>query len=191
MSPVPSPQENRVTPPRHVPLATGPRCPVPSTHGSRDLSPAPRAIGCTSCPRCPLLPREQGCPEMCFWGCPTCPFKLREQGHIPSDKWHWGHVPCAPSHHPAGSGMFLPRAARATSLLGCRAGSCFQATCHHDTACRVVPSHGTCPPAVRGPDGRGCPARRGPSCGQAGGQRVPAPAPGPHLRPGGSAGVGR
>ncbi|XP_063259991.1 glial fibrillary acidic protein isoform X1 [Prinia subflava] len=38
-------------------------------------------------------------------------------------------------------------------------------------------------------DGRGRPARRGLEGGQAGGQRVPAPAPGPHLRPGGSAGL--
>lgn len=47
------------------------------------------------------------------------------------------------------------------------------------------------PPPVHRPDGRSCPARGGPARGQAGGQRVPAPAPGPHLRPGGPAGFGR
>lgn len=57
--------------------------------------------------------------------------------------------------------------------------------------CHVVTSHGTCPPPVRRPDGRGRPARGGRACGQAGGQRVPAAAPGPHLRPGEPAGFGR
>lgn len=72
-------------------------------------------------------------------------------------------------------------------------------TCHWD---RVPPEEQSsivspcpcpmaCPPPVHRPDGRGCPARGGPACGQAGGQRVPAPAPGPHLRPGGPAGFGR
>lgn len=170
-----------------------------------------RAAGATA------LPWELGCPQdTCLWGCPTCPFLLREQGHVPSATPSACPMCTVPSSHGnrgtspvthgtgdtshvhcpttlQGQGRFsMPRATRAMSLLWSRAGSCPHAMCHRDTSLPrgPIPWH-VCPPPVRRPDGRSRPARRGPARGQAGGQRVPAAAPGPHLRPGGSAGFGR
>lgn len=87
-------------------------------------------------------------------------------------------------------GMFL---LGAMSLLWSRAGLCSHTVCHQNTSlpCVPIPWHTWSPVPVCRSDGRGRPARRGLEGGQAGGQRVPAPAPGPHLRPGGSEGLGR
>lgn len=63
-----------------------------------------------------------------------------------------------------------------------RAGLCSHTVCHQNTSlpCGPIPWH-TSPVPVCRSDGRGRPARRGLEGGKAGGQRVSAPAPGPHL----------
>lgn len=154
--------------------------------------------------------------DTCLWGCPTCPFLLWEQGYVSSatpsacpmctvpschgsrdmsplthGTGDMSHVHCPTT--PQGQGQFsVPHATGAISLLWSRGGSCPHAMCHQDIYLPrgPIPWHMSPHPVCR-PDGRGRPARGGPACSQAGGQRVPAPAPGPHLRPGGSAGFGR
>lgn len=127
MSPVSavlSRQGSRDMSPQYVPSATCFVCTVPSTHESRDMSLAPRAIAGTSRVRCPFLPWEQGCvPMTCAAGATALPQELDvprtlafgDVPHVPSccgnrdmsPVPHQVHVPRALSHHPAGSGTFL------------------------------------------------------------------------------------